>query len=127
MTFKVSANLEDKQGTWFRHRIGETHQTATEILRQIVNAYIDFEKSGYLGEDGNKIRDLETQIQLKERLRQVEAGRYQDRLEHEKELAKLKEDAAKQKSRDRAVRNQPRVDWGNVVGGSGDSFMLGDE
>jgi reverse gyrase len=123
----VGAQLNESLTRWFNNKLNETHKTQTDLLTQIIEAYIDFEKAGYLGEDGNKIRDLETKIQLTEKLRQAEAGRYQDKLDFQKELVKQKDQEAKERARDRAARNQPKVDWGNVAVGSGDSFMLGDE
>jgi len=112
----------------FNKRLNETHKTKSELLRQIVHTYFEFEKAGYLDAEGSKIAKLETELQLKEKLRQVEANRLQDKLDFQKELAKIKDLEARERSRDRAARNQPRVDWGGTAHvGSGDSFMLGDE
>jgi hypothetical protein len=123
----VSAQLTGHAAVYFEKRKAETHKSTSELLRQIIVAYEEFERAGYLSPDGDKLLKLETELQMKEKIRQVEAGRLRDKIEAEKEMAKLKDLAARERSRDRAARNQPRVDWGNVVGGSGDSFMLGDE
>lgn len=126
MTHTVSAILTDEDSRFFTKRLAETHKSQSDFLRQIIHTYIDFEKAGYLNADGDKIKKLETEIQLREKLRQVEANRMQDKIDFEKELAKLKADEAKEKARNRAARNQPKVDWGNVTKGTGDSFDMGD-
>jgi len=124
----VGCQLTGTDASLFEKRLNETHKTQAEMLRVMIHTYFDFEKAGYLDEDGNKIRTLETELQLKEKLRQVEANRLQDKLDFQKELAKLKDLEARERSRDRAARNQPRVNWGGATYvGSGDSFMLGDE
>jgi hypothetical protein len=129
MTTKmVGAQLTGHAAAYFEKRLAETHKSQSDLLRQIITAYEQFESAGYLSPDGDKMLKLETELQLKEKIRQVEAGRLRDKIAAEKELAAIKEQKAKQRARDRANRNAPKVDWGNVaIGGSGDNFMLGDE
>lgn len=123
----IGFNLTREQTIWLNKKQSETHKTTTELMRQIMDTYIQFEKAGYLDPNGNKIAQLETELQLKEKLRVVQAGILQDKISAQKELDKLKEEESKRKAQDRAVRNQPKVDYGNVIAGSGDGFMLGDE
>jgi len=96
-------------------------------MRQILDCYIQFEKAGYLDADGNKITELETKVQLTERLRTAEAGRLTDKLNYEKELQKIKDQHAKEQAQNRSLRHQPRVDWGETASPYIENIDLGEQ
>jgi Ribbon-helix-helix protein, copG family len=112
----VTVQLSDEDTRVFDKRLAETHKTQSELLRQIIHTYFEFDRAGYLSEDGGKIAKLETEIQLKEKLRSIEAQRLKDKLNFAKDLEAVTEAGKKQRARDRAMRNGPRVDWGDSVG-----------
>ena len=112
----VSAELTTSQTINFNKHINENHKKVSDFLRQIIETYFNFEKAGYLDIDGNKIKTLETEIQLKEKLRQIEAARLDDKLHFERELQSIKNEAEKERARNRAARRGPRIDWGDAKG-----------
>jgi parvulin-like peptidyl-prolyl isomerase len=126
----IGCRLNTALANAFHRKLNETHKTQSDLLSQIIETYFEFERAGYLSADGSKIAKLETEIQLKQKLRDIEAAKYQDKLNYEKELQAIKNENAKERARDRAARNAPKVDWGESAGGyvegASDNFVLGD-
>lgn len=116
MTRIVSAQLPEDLARKFHTRLNENHKTQTQFLRQIVKAYFEFEADGYLNHEGDKLDKLQTELVLREKLRSVQAGILWDKVAAEKELNRVKEEDRKAKAKDRALRRQPHVDWGNSAG-----------
>jgi hypothetical protein len=112
----IHARINDHTAIYFTRKMNESHKTESDLLRHMIETYREFEAAGYLNADGSKIKELETRIQLEQKLRDVQAEKLQNKIDFEKEMTQIKEERKKQADRDRAVRNQPKVDWKEAAG-----------
>lgn len=124
----VHCQLTDDLEQLFTNELNETHKKSSELLRAIISEHYQFKNNPlsflFALPEFKKLLSLKAEVDLVKEKEQAK-----------QETLKMQEQIKRDRAKDRALSQHPKVDWGNVEGGAvitdnteqfSDGFALGD-